>query len=310
MKKYAPAGAVLFWIAVAAIVAIIGWMLWSLPGWMEGWRLGRVAGIVVLVGLGAVILFAVPVAVMALYALIGVGLESLGVRLEQPAPPAELTDEEEAHAARTEAHSVWYVYKEEDSVGHEVSYGALVSVHPGRDAAEAERAARSGPPWPGMNPNGEYRLFDPWNLLAASLSRWVGTAGARELLRGGRIEKGRNSSPDVWGMGHLRVEPLSREQFRRANEVQVWTVYYEDRFSGSPQARSGYGVAICFSEADARAEVERRGPIEARSVGHGWHGPGPLAASRTPEIGTGRVLEILARLERDDRSVVQLHTGP
>src|SRR5689334_3729515 len=43
--------------------------------------------------------------------------------------PPGLSPEEESAAARTEVHVVWYVFVEEDAIGHDVTWGVPLAIH-------------------------------------------------------------------------------------------------------------------------------------------------------------------------------------
>src|SRR5262245_4795296 len=58
---FTPAGRALAWLIGLLTLAALGWFLWSLPGWMEGWRLTRSSGIVVFLAVGFVLLIVIPI---------------------------------------------------------------------------------------------------------------------------------------------------------------------------------------------------------------------------------------------------------
>jgi hypothetical protein len=299
-------GNALFALVSGAALMALGCLLWSLPGWLEGWRLNRTAGAIVLVGLGALALLAMTVAAAVTYGLLGLALEGLGLRLRYP---AELSKDERASAGATPIHAVWYSYREEDEWDHEITWGVLLSLHRNAQSAQDDCAARVGPPMPEIKADGRYGVEDPVNLLALYDGQFVSAAEARSLLRGGstRVPPKVRYSP-VYYRQMLRGVPLSDDEFRRAREVQVWTIYYEDRYHIGAN-RETWPAAVCLSQAEADAEVERRGPVQERADGYLASGPHPLAsehARSNPQVGADTVREVLRRAECGESGPVAL----
>jgi hypothetical protein len=299
-------GNALFALTSAAALIALGWLLWSLPGWLEGWRLNRTTGAIVLVGLGALALFAMTVAAAVTYGVLGVALEALGLKLKHP---AELSKDERANASATPVHAVWYSYQEEDEWEHDITWGVLLSLHRNAQSAQDDCAARVGPPSPEIKADGRYSVEDPVNLLALHDSRFASTAEARSLLAG----RSTNVPPKVryspvYYRQMLRAVPLSDEECRRALEVQVWTIYYEDRYHIGAN-RETWPVAVCLTQGEADAEVERRGPVQHRADGYLASGPHPLVieqARSSPAVGADTVREVLRRVECGESGPVAL----
>ena len=208
-----------------------------------------------------------------------------------------LSLEEERKAGRVNVHVVWWLFERENAAGEEVTWGIPLAIH--RTRAEAARAAASDdPPGPEADPAGRRSAHGPVNLLALHRAGFADTAALRSVLgrRGSvRLPPRVRYHPSAYD-ALLRDRPLSRKEARRAAELSVWIVHYEDRFH-SGDARRGWPVAVCLSEAEADGEVRRRGP-----VGSGWDGcsrlgPVPLARPEeaAPEVGAGTVREVLRR---------------
>lgn len=210
-----------------------------------------------------------------------------------------LAPHEEAAAAATTVHAVWYVYVADDDFGEERTWGVPVSVHRERGAATDAAASRSGPPGARIPSGGAYTVAEPCNLLAFAQTGFADGAVVRAVLRGASAAL---LPPRVWyGPGYyteyVRTAPLTRDERRRAQAVRVWTVYYEDRFHLGT-AREAHPVAICLSAAEAEAEVARRGAVVDGGDGYLAQGPSPLVheGEGVVAVGGDAVREVLRRV--------------
>jgi hypothetical protein len=210
----------------------------------------------------------------------------------------DISAEENAAALRTAVTVVWYVYEQEDRDGNDVTWGIPVSIHMSAAEAREDAAHRTGAPIIAGNAVGRYIAHGPSNLLAFCQCGFAGTDILRALLtQCGPVEL----KPAVWYAPSyydqsLKSPPLSDDEYRKATTLRVWTVYYEDQFH-SGQNRESYPVAVCFTEAEARAEAERRGSLVPGYDGYLVNGPHALAIHniRAPDIGSHTVREVLRR---------------
>ena len=97
-----------------------------------------------------------------------------------------------------------------------------------------------------------------------------------------------------------------REDIDRLRGVQVWFLWYEDRFD--LENSMSFGISVHFSEESVRAEFEKRGrPLEP-----GWDGypiEGPADALTTVLFGKHRVemlKQVLKRLQRGSTEWISL----
>lgn len=308
-KQSTRAGTALFTVVVVIALLALGWSLWALPGWVAGWQLNRTTGTIALVALGALLLCGIPLAAGVLYAMLGLALEGLGIKMNHPEAPAALAAEESTRARATQVHPVWYTYAEEDEWEHTVAWGVLVSLHAAAAPAQLDCAARAGPPSADINPGGRYVVEDPCNLLAMHQNGMASAQDVRVVLSGGsvqvapRVRHGPVSYRQV-----LKSVPLSDEEFRRARELMVWTIYYEDRYHIGAN-RESYPVAVCLSAEEAQAEVDRRGPVQDRADGYLSSGPSAMVIEQqrhAPEVGADTVREVLRRVACGEKGPVAL----
>lgn len=297
------AGKALFALVAVAAVGVALWIAVYLPEWLAHVRLGKAGSLLVLVAaaIGLIVLF---LGAALTYAILALLLEGLGVQLNRPmstgAEAAGLTPGEEGSAAAATVHVVWYVYVQEDATGTDVTWGVPVAIHASAPAAEADRAARPDPPPGEFGPDGTYVVDQPCNLAALFRTGIADAQALHAFLRGGGAVELRPKqwySPGYYAQ-YLRSVPLSAEESRRAEAIQVWTVYYEDRFHIGP-SREAFPVAVCLSAEEAHAEVARRGPMVSGFDGHLAGGPSPLVrpGERAPELGADVVRELIRRAE-------------
>ncbi len=211
-----------------------------------------------------------------------------------------LSPSEETEASRTWVHLIWYVYVETDETGEEVAWGIPLSIHFDPQEAGAEASRRKGAPPPGTAADGNYHVEGPCNLFALACTGFIEERMLREGLTTRRkwdLVPTRWYSPSRYRKS-LSTPPLTSEECRDAARANVWFVYYEDQFHGG-DARDSFPVAICLSEAEARAEVARRGPLTIGYDGYLMVGPTPLVREeeRTSEMGAGAIREALRRLK-------------
>jgi hypothetical protein len=299
------AGRALYWVVAIVAVAALLWLIVAIPGWVPG--SGRSRGPLILIGFVAAA-FACFVAAAIAYAVLAIALEALGVQLKVPprGQPDALGGDEERAAADSAVHAVWYVYAEEDKFDNTVNWGVPVALHASAAAAQADSAARSGPPSADTNPHGRYVVDGPVNLLALAHTGIAALGAVREFLRSGTapLEAKRWYSPGYYH-AYLKAVPLTHDEARRAHALRVWTVYYEDRFHMGP-SRETFPVAVCLSAAEAEAEVARRGPVQSGADGYLAEGPAPLVreGARSTEVGADVVREVLRRAERGEAGPV------
>lgn len=226
--------------------------------------------------------------------------------------PPSLSPSEESLASRAWVHLVWFVYSETDETGEEVTWGIPLSIHADPKVALAEAAKRKGSPPPGAPAHGLYHVEGPCNLLALRCAGFIDEEVLRACLRtprGTDLVPKRWYSPSTYRTS-LSTAPLSSEECQQAAQVKVWTVYYEDQFHAG-DARDSFPVSVCLSQAEADAEVARRGPLEKGYDGYLADGPSPLvgAGDRISPVGPATVREVLRRLARGEAGPVPVRTG-
>jgi hypothetical protein len=219
----------------------------------------------------------------------------------------DISAAEKDAALRTAVTVVWYVYEEEDRDGNDITWGIPVAVHSLAAEAKADAARRAGAPISGGNAGGRYVAHGPSNLLAFYQCGFAGADKLRTVLNNHcpvELEPKVWYAPSYYDQS-LKSAPLSDEEYRKASALQVWTVYYEDRIH-SGRNRESYPVAVCFTEAEARAEAQRRGVLVPGYDGHLVDGPHALVFHdiRSPDIGGHTVREVLRRREAGDAGPV------
>jgi hypothetical protein len=300
-------------LVVISIVLAFGALLWvgvQVPGWLEGARINKASGMILVVG-AVVILFLAFIGAAIFYAVTATLLEALGVKLKRPAPESgKLTPVEERAAADMTVHVVWFAYTQMDDFGNDINWGVPLAIHATPEAAQAAAAAGSGAPAPEFTEPGRYVVDQPCNLAALHYTGMAGAQAVREFLGGKSpvlLPPKQWYSPGYYAQ-YLRSRPLLEDECRRAAKVNVWTVYYEDRFHAGPN-RETHPVAICLSAAEAEAEVARRGPVEPGADGYLSQGPCPLILpnQRAPDVGAAVVREVLRRVEAGAPGPVPVH---
>ena len=295
-----PVDKVLLAISAAVAFGAFLWLAFQVPGWLSGAHINKWSAILLVIAAGAG-LFAALVGAAVLYAIMAVAIEALGVKLKRELPdPDVLTPAEEQSAAAMTVHVVWFVYTAMDDFDNDVNWGVPLAIHATVDTAQADATAGSGPPSPEFTQPGKYVVDRPCNLAALHYTGMAAATGVREYLGGKSpvaIAPKQWYSPGYYYQ-YLRSVPLLADERRRAADVHVWTVYYEDRFRLGP-SRETYPVAICLSAAEADAEVARRGPVESGGDGYLSVGPFPLIRpnERSPATGADVVREVLRRIE-------------
>jgi hypothetical protein len=207
----------------------------------------------------------------------------------------------QAAAARTSIHVVWYVFSGEDSIGNDITWGIPLAMHATDRGAKADAGARKGVPQTShAEPGGSYVCDGPVNLLAFHQCGFISAAEMQAALRGTPVAialPGRWYSPGYY-RDYLRAAPLTADEAKQAAALKVWTVYYEDRFHLG-DARDSFPVAICFSEAEAQAELRRRGrEVQPGGDGYAIYGPHALAregSGQASEYGADAVREAIRR---------------
>ncbi|HLY74713.1 MAG TPA: hypothetical protein VKU80_11400 [Planctomycetota bacterium] len=212
----------------------------------------------------------------------------------------DLSPEEEAAAAATVVHVLWVVYAETNSTGGEGMRGIPLSVHASPEEAESAIGRRKAEAPSGEDPSGSYVVEKYCNLLA------LGTSGFADAEKLRLFLKSRGSldlPPRIWNAPGLYTQqlsapPLTAEESRRAQRIQVWILYYEDWFEFGAD-RDSFPVAVCLSEAEAAAEVARKGAVASGKDGYLAKGPYPLAGpdERSSEIGATVIREVLRRVD-------------
>lgn len=147
------------------------------------------------------------------------------------------------------------------------------------EAAEKMQAAPSQPAWEDV----DYKRWGPRPLLGLLESHRLGVAEARALLQ--RAARGEPHE--------ILPEPLADAERSQAANVQVYLIWYEDKFHYGND-RDSFALCVCLSREEAEAEYRSQGRRPAESGGDGYEivGPSPLI-NQPAEI----VREVLQRLQ-------------
>ncbi len=112
--------------------------------------------------------------------------------------------------------------------------------------------------------------------------------------------------------GAVVLPSLSETEKATLENTPVWIVRYRDEFTHDENPHSyeryAYGVAVCFSEADAEAEARRRGePFKPGWAGYDFYGPvSPLSEFRDDGHPDNVLRIILARLAAQSREPISI----
>ena len=292
------AGKLLFFFVLIAPLVAAGWLLYDPYGWLDGMRVNKAGGLVLVVAFG-ILLALLYVAALLVWAAVTSALEYIGIPLSRPAaaasaphvhtaasagalasglPPGTATHDltvEEAARARLIGVYCLYAYGDDPVHGWPEAYLETVAVCLNTDELKRERAARPlKPGWDGLKNTGAIPLYD---LLA---DKRVTAEQAREFLR--RIDAG-----EAW---QAMEPPLTPEERARAAGIQVYYVQYEDNF-GSGGQRDSFPVRVCLTQADAEEACASYGrPLKPGADGYEVQGPYALDRESRP----GVVRDVLA----------------
>lgn len=210
----------------------------------------------------------------------------------------ELSPVEEAAAAAALVHVVWLVFREDTPSGGRVTRGVpLVMHHSGRDAqADADRraAALRGD----RQDEAQIHVEQDCNLLAFGAGGFTDAQSLKRFLGFGKpveLPAREWNAPGSYTR-ELRAVPLTAEESARAQNIPVWTVYYEDWFEVGA-GRDSFPVAVCLSAREAETEVAARGAVASGRDGYLAQGPHPLVrpGERSSPLGPGVIREVLRR---------------
>ena len=143
------------------------------------------------------------------------------------------------------------------------------------EAAERLRHPPRQPHWEDLT----YKRWGPRPLSDLVERGDVDTAGARNLL----ARAARGEAHD------LLPPPLTADEQREAERVEVWLIWYEDKFHYCSE-RDSYAVSVCLSRAEADAEYARHGRKPAESGGDGYEIVGPSSLKHQPAEVVRKVL--------------------
>lgn len=141
----------------------------------------------------------------------------------------------------------------------------------------------------------EFRVSGPTNLLELFEYGDITADRVREFLR--KIDAGEQ---------HKKLpSPLTQEERERAAKIQVYYIWYEDRF-GYGGDRDSFPVAVCLSREEAEREFQRRvreGSSHSLTTGYdGIEIVGPCNIAN--EYRPGVVREVLRKIEAGESAPV------
>lgn len=200
--------------------------------------------------------------------------------------PPSLSRSERERAARL---GVYFIEAEGFDWHQRGRFSLTVGVY--LNAAEAADNLQHPPTRPTWE-DVQYKRWGPQALLGLLECRALGVAEAKTLLA--RAASG--ESHDVL------PEPLTAQEWRRAANVQVYLIWYEDKFHYGIE-RESFATSVCLSreEAEAAYQNQSREPAPADSEGYEIVGPSPLA-SQPAEV----VREVLRRLRAGEPGPVPI----
>jgi hypothetical protein len=127
-----------------------------------------------------------------------------------------------------------------------------------------------------------YKRWGPRPLLSLLETYTLDVPAARVLLA--RAAHGESHE--------ILPEPLTAAERQHADSVQIYLIWYEDKFHYGNE-RDSFAIVICLSRGEAEAEYasQHRQPAESGGDGYEIVGPTPLTG-QPPEL----VREVLRRL--------------
>ena len=134
------------------------------------------------------------------------------------------------------------------------------------NAAETAEKMRDPPTQPGWE-DVEYKQWGPRPLLGVLECHRISAPEARILLT--RAAKGEPHE--------ILPEPLTTAEQQQAENVQIFLIWYEDKFHYGGE-RDSFAISVCLSPEEAEADCNSKGRQPAEPGGDGYEivGPSPL----------------------------------
>jgi hypothetical protein len=200
--------------------------------------------------------------------------------------PSSLSSDESARAARLGAYFV-----EASGFDRQERSMFIQTVAVCLNAAEAWATKQAEPTQPGWE-DVEYKIWGPRPLLGLLQSHALGVREARVLL-----SRAANGEPH-----DILPEPLTPEEQTLADGIQVYLIWYEDKFHYGND-RDSFAILVCLSREEAEAEYASQHRQPAESGGDGYEIVGPSALVRQPaEV----VREVLRRINAGEPGPVPI----
>ena len=190
---------------------------------------------------------------------------SLIQRLRRWFRPTKLSRSERERAARL---GVYFIEAEGFDRQERGMFSRTVGVYLNSDEANQHMQA---PPRHASWEDVEYKRWGPRPLTSLLEMYALGVDEARLLLQ--RAARGESHE--------ILPEPLSAVELAKAEPVQVFLIWYEDKFHYG-LGRDSFAISVCLSREEAESDYLRAGRQPAESGGDGYEIVGPTALKNQP----------------------------